>query len=229
MGHNQGPWQDWAGYDSSFVTGAGMCGRWISQTAWRHSGNPTMLKITCNSELIIATLLFTFAGIVGCGTQSPISDANASASSSESSADAASWCASAAAKYPKQFEGMSLKYSVTSTLAAVHAWRAEQGRAGGFQEQIETRFPALASLAPSDPLGVCLFVHAHRPIPQPSGANITADGTRRFVTPDGTWVEDAIGPQAVLLQEMEQIYQCSACAPRSRHPVAEPHVHTERW
>ena len=168
-------------------------------------GEPTMLKIISNSGFITATLLFTLAGIVGCGTESPTPDANAPASSSESGAGAASWCASAAAKYPKQFEGMSLKYSVTSTLAGVDAWRAEQGKAAGFQEQIKTRFPALASLAASDPLGVCLLVHAPRPIPQPPGANITADGTRRFVTPDGTWVEDAIGPQAVLLEEMEQI------------------------
>jgi hypothetical protein len=100
----------------------------------------------------------------------------------------------------------SLKYSVTSTLAGVDAWRAEQGRAGGFEEQIETRFPVLASLAPSDPLGVCLFVHATRPIPHPPGANITADGTRCFVTPDGTWVVDAIGDQAGLLQEIGQIH-----------------------
>jgi hypothetical protein len=172
----------------------------------RRVGEPATVKVTSNSGLITATVLVTLAGIVGCGTESPTSDANASASSSESGtgADAASWCASAAAKYPKQFEGMSLKYSVTSTLAAVDAWRAEQGRAAGFQEQ--TRFPALASVAPSDLLGVCLFVHARRPIPQPPRANITADGTRRFVTPDGTWVDDAIGPQAVLLQEMEQIH-----------------------
>jgi hypothetical protein len=161
---------------------------------------------TSKSGLIAATLLFTLGGIAGCGTEGPTSAANVSVSSRESGADAASWCASAAAKYPKQFEGMSLKYSVTSTLAAVDAWRAEQGRATGFQEQIETRFPALASLAPRHPLGVCLFVHAPRPIPQPAGANITADGTRRFVTPDGTWVEDAIGDQAGLLQEMQQIH-----------------------
>jgi hypothetical protein len=165
-----------------------------------------MLKITTNSGLITVTLLFTLAGILGCGAQSPTPDANVPAGSSGSGTDAASWCASAAAKYPKQFEGMSLKYSVTSTLAAVEAWRAEQGRAAGFEEPVKTRFPALASLAPSDPLGVCLLVHAPRPIPQPPGANITADGTRRFVTPDGTWVEDAVGPQAVLLKEMEQIH-----------------------
>lgn len=167
-----------------------------------------MLKISSNSGLMTAMLLFTLAGVVGCGADGPTSEANVPARSSESGAGAgaASWCASVAAKYPKQFEGMSLKYSVTSTLAAVDAWRAEQGTAAGFQEQIKTRFPALASLAPSDPLGVCLLVHAPRPIPQPPKANIAADGTRRFVTPDGTWVEDAIGPQAVLLQEMEQIH-----------------------
>jgi hypothetical protein len=166
-------------------------------------GEPTALKIASNSGLITATLLFTLAGIAGCGTESPTSDANAPASLRESGTgdNAASWCASVAAKHP----GWSSEYSVTSTLAAVDEWRAEQGRAGGFREQIETRFPALASLAPSDPLGVCLFVHTPRPIPQPPGANIKADGTRCFVTPDGTWVEDAIGPQAGLLQEMEQI------------------------
>jgi hypothetical protein len=37
--HNQGPWENWAGYDGTAVTGAGMCGRWISQTSWRHSEN----------------------------------------------------------------------------------------------------------------------------------------------------------------------------------------------
>jgi hypothetical protein len=164
-------------------------------------GDATMLKITSNSGLIAATLLFTVAG---CGTESSTSIANALASSGESgtSDNAASWCASVATNHP----GWSLKYSVTSTLAGVDAWRAEQGGAGGFQEQIQTRFPALASLAPSDPLGVCLFVHAPRPIPQPPGASITADGTRGFVTPDGIWVEDAIGDQAGLLQEIGQIH-----------------------
>jgi hypothetical protein len=161
-----------------------------------------MLKITSNSGLITVALLFTFEAVAVCRTASRTSTANVSASSSESGSDnAATWCASVAANHP----GWLLKYSVTSTLAGVDEWRAEQGSAGGFLEQIETRSPALASLAPSDPLGVCLFVHAPRPIPQPPGANITADGTRCFVTPDGTWVEDAIGPQADLLQEIGQI------------------------
>jgi hypothetical protein len=163
-----------------------------------------MLKMTSEPGLITATLLVTLAGVAGCGTESPARTTDASASSSESGTgdNAASWCASVAANHP----GWSLKYSVTSTLAGVDAWRAEQGRAGGFQEQIETRFPALATLTPSDPLGVCLFVHAPRPIPHPPGANITADGTRGFVTSDGTWVEDAIGDQAGLLQEIGQIH-----------------------
>jgi hypothetical protein len=167
-----------------------------------------MLKTTSSSGRVAATLVLGLAGVLGCGTQSPTSTANASASSSQAgtSSDAASWCGSLTANHPERFEGWSLKYSVTSTLAGVDAWRAEQGRAGGFEEQIETRFPALASLAPSDPLGVCLFVHPPRPIPQPPGANITADGTRAFVTPDGTYVEDAIGPQAVILQEMANIH-----------------------
>jgi len=165
-----------------------------------------MLKITFNSGLIAATLLFPLAGIVGCGTESTTPTANASASSNEFGAGTASRCASAVSKHPAQFVGMSLKYSVTSTLAAVDAWRAEEGKAGGYQEQIETRFPTLASLAPTDPLGVCLFVHAPRPVPQPPRANITADGTRYFITPDGTYVTDAIGPQANLRKEMERIH-----------------------
>ena len=171
-------------------------------------GQRAMLKTTSSSGRVAATLVLGLAGVLGCGTQSPTSTANASASSSQAgtSSDAASWCGSLTANHPERFEGWSLKYSVTSTLAGVDAWRAEQGRAGGFEEQIETRFPALASLAPSDPLGVCLFVHPPRPIPQPPGANITADGTRAFVTPDGTYVEDAIGPQAVILQEMANIH-----------------------
>jgi hypothetical protein len=110
------------------------------------------------------------------------------------------------ANHPAWFEGWSLTYSVTSTPAGVDAWRAEQGRAGGFEEQIETRFPVLASMTPTDPLGVCLFVHALRPIPQPAGANITADGTRAFVTPGGIYADDAIGSQAGLLQEMGDIH-----------------------
>jgi hypothetical protein len=170
-------------------------------------GQRAMLKATSNSGHIAATLVLGLAGVVGCGTQSPTSTANPPATSSQAdTSSAASWCGSVTANHPGRFEGWSLKYSVTSTLAGVDAWRAEQGRAGGFEEHIETRFPALASLAPSDPLGVCLFVHPPRPIPQPPGANITADGTRVFVTPDGTYVEDAIGPQTGLLQEMGQIH-----------------------
>lgn len=37
--HDGGPWLDWAGYDATIMAGSQMCGRWISQTAWRHSEN----------------------------------------------------------------------------------------------------------------------------------------------------------------------------------------------
>jgi hypothetical protein len=163
-----------------------------------------MPKITSRAGPVTVMLLFWLAGAAGCAAAGATPTANASPSPIASAAedDAASWCASAAGK------GLdwSLRYSVTSTLAGVQAWRDEQGRAGRFQEQLEARFPVLARLGPSDPLGVCLFVHAPRPIPVPPGANITADGTRAFVTPDGIYVEDAIGDQAVLLEEMSQIH-----------------------
>ena len=141
------------------------------------------------------------AGTAACA-KSATSTADTPAGSVESgSGDAGSWCASAAGKHL----GWSLRYSKASTMAGVKAWRAEQARVQGIQEKIEARFPVLASQRPTDPLGVCLFIHAGRPIPQPSGANITADGTRAFVTPDGIYMEDAIGPQSTLLEEMKSI------------------------
>lgn len=167
----------------------------------RTAGWTKQLKRASNDGLVAVMLLITVAATTGCDAESGTATAKASFGRGD---DASSWCASAAWKHP----GFSLKYSVTSTLAGVQAWRAEQGRsgglAGGFEEQVG-RFPVLASLAPTDPLGVCLFVHAPRPVSQPPGANITTDGTRAFVTPDGTYVEDAIGSQAGLLKEMSQI------------------------
>jgi hypothetical protein len=104
-------------------------------------GEPTMPKIASHSGVITATLLLTLAGTAGCGTGSP--NASVSPIGSGSGDDAVSWCASAAAKYPKRFAGMSLRYSVTSTLAGVDAWRAEQGRAGDSKSRSRLGSPLL--------------------------------------------------------------------------------------
>jgi len=157
-----------------------------------------MSKPTRKVGLVTAALLIVSAAMAGCGTDSDAAPTPRAALGGE---QAASWCTRAAGGPA----GASLKSSVTSTLGRIQAWRTAQARAGGFDEQIQARFAELASLAPTDPLGVCLFVHPRRPISMPPGANIVADGTRAFVTPDGIYVEDAIGPEARLLAEMNLI------------------------
>lgn len=143
--------------------------------------------------------------LAGCATGTAESGSAASLRSPVPVERAARWCTAVLRHHAGQFEGITLQNSVATTVAAAQAWRDVQGESSGFVEDLQSRFPALASLAPEDHLAVCLFTGEPRPISQPAPARLPAVGMRVFVTPSGAYVVDAIGPHAALAAEIARL------------------------
>ena len=169
------------------------------------SSATTELTTWCRVLIRASSAIVALALISACAAGTPRGEPESARLTSVTGGDARSWCDAALKEDAGQLEGLSLKDSVTTTMRAVQAWRDVQGSAAGFIENLQDRFPTLSSLAPDHRVGVCLFTGTPRPIPHPGPANVRADGLRIFVTPSGSYVVDAIGPQMGMLEEMAQL------------------------